>query len=86
MRSTYTADRTSGQLIIVRRILFRTLRTAYDAQAIDRVYVRDTQKGSGLYIRFKSGGKRRLSTSLAFISLEDFAMALNNALTTPNDS
>ena len=44
VRATYTADRRSGQLIIERRILFRTLRTAYYAHTIERVYVRDTQK------------------------------------------
>lgn len=82
VRSTYTADRSSGQLVIERRILFRTLLTAYDAHAIDRVYVRDTQKGSGLYVRFKSGRRKRLSISLDFVSLEGFAIALNSALCT----
>ena len=82
VRATYTADRRSGQLIIERRILFRTLRTAYDAHTIDRVYVRDTQKGSGLYVSFKSGRKKRLSVSLEFISLEAFAIALSTALYT----
>ena len=85
VRATYTADRRSGQLIIERRILFRTLRTAYDAHTIDRVYVRDTQKGSGLYVRFKSGRKKRLSVSLEFISLEAFAIALNTALYTHHE-
>jgi hypothetical protein len=85
VRATYTADRRSGQLIIERRILFRTLRTAYDAHTIDRVYVRNTQKGSGLYVRFKSGRKKRLSVSLEFISLEAFAIALNTALYTHHE-
>lgn len=85
VRSPYTADRTSGQLVIERRILFRTFRTTYDAHSIDRVYVRDSQKGSGLYIRFKSGRRKRLSTSLEFVSLKDFAVALNKALYTPHD-
>jgi hypothetical protein len=44
VRSTCTADRPSSQLIIERRILFSTVRTAYDAHTIDRVYVRHTQK------------------------------------------
>lgn len=85
VRSTYTADRSNGQLLIERNILFRTLRTTYDAHAIDRVYVRDTQKGSGLYVRFKSGHKKRLSTSLEFVSLEGFAIALNSALHTHHE-
>jgi hypothetical protein len=80
VRATYTADRHSGQLIIERRVLSWTLRTAYDAHTIDRVYVRDTRKGSGLYIRFKSGRKKRLSVSLECVPLEAFATALNTAL------
>ena len=83
--ATYTADRRSGQLVIERRILFWTLRTAYDAHTIDRVYVRDTRKGSGLYVRFKSGRKKRLSVSMEFISLEPFAIALNAALYTHHE-
>lgn len=86
VRATYTADRQSGQLIIERRVLFWTLRTAFDAHTIDRVYVRDTRKGSGLYIRFKSGRKKRLSVSLECISLEAFATSLNTALYTHHDS
>jgi hypothetical protein len=82
VQSTYTADRPSSQLIIERRILFSTVRTAYGAHTIDRVYVRQTQKGSGLYVRFKSGHNKRLSTSLEFISLEAFAVALNTILYT----
>ena len=84
--STYTADRRSGQLVIERRILFQTLRTAYDAHTIDRIYVRYTGKGSGLYVRFKSGRKKRLSVSLEFVSLEAFAIALNTALHTNRES
>lgn len=80
--ATYTADRPSGQLLIERRILFQTLRTAYDAHTIDRVYVRNTRKGSGLYVRFKSGRKKRLSVTLEFLQLESFAIALNTALYT----
>ena len=82
VQSTYTADRLGGQLIINRRILFSTLRTVYDAHTIDRVYVRHTQKGSGLYVRFKSGRNKRLSMSLEFISLEAFTVALNTTLYT----
>jgi multisubunit Na+/H+ antiporter MnhF subunit len=82
VRSTYTADRPSGQLIIELRIFFSTVRTAYDAHTIDRVYVRHTQKGSGLYVRFKSGHNKRLSMSLEFISLEAFTVALNTTLYT----
>ena len=80
VRSTYTADRPSGQLIIERRILFSTVRTAYDAHTIDRVYLRHTQKGSGLYILFRSGRSKRLSMSLEFVSLEAFTAALNTTL------
>ena len=82
VQSTYPADRLSGQLIINRRILFSTLRTVYYAHTIDRVYVRHTQKGSGLYVRFKSGRNKRLSMSLEFISLEAFTDALNTTLYT----
>ena len=82
VRSTYTADRPSGQLTIERRILFWTVRTAYDAHTIDRIYVRHTQKGSGLYVRFKSSREKRVSMSLDFITLEDFAVSLNTALYT----
>jgi hypothetical protein len=82
VRSTYTADRPSGQLIIERKILFSTVRTVYDAHTIDRVYVRHTQKGSGLYVRFKSSRNKRLSMSLEFISLEAFTVALNTTLYT----
>jgi hypothetical protein len=85
VRSTYTADRPSGQLTIERRILFSTIRTAYDAHTIDRVYVRHTQKGSGLYVRFKSGRKKRLSMSLEFISLEALTVALNTTLYTHHE-
>jgi hypothetical protein len=85
MRSTYTADRLSGQLVIERRILFRTLRTAYDVHTIERIYVRDTQKGSGLYVRFKDGRKKRLSASMEFISLEAFAAVLNSTLHTHHE-
>jgi hypothetical protein len=86
VRSTYTADRPSGQLIIERRILFSTIRTAYDAHTIDRVYLRHTQKGSGFYVLFKSGRNKRLSISLDFISLEAFTVALNTILYTHRES
>jgi UDP-N-acetylmuramyl pentapeptide phosphotransferase/UDP-N-acetylglucosamine-1-phosphate transferase len=86
VQSTYTADRRSGQLVIERRILFRTFRTAYDAHTIDRIYVRNTQKGAGLYILFKSGRNKRLSSSMGFQSLESFAIALNSALYTGRES
>jgi UDP-N-acetylmuramyl pentapeptide phosphotransferase/UDP-N-acetylglucosamine-1-phosphate transferase len=82
VRSTYTADRSSGQLIIERRILCWTVRTVYDAHTIDRVYVRDTNKGTGLYVRLKSQRNKRLSWSLDFIPLEAFAESLNTALNT----
>jgi len=78
--SKYTADRSSGQLVIERKILFWTTRTAYNAHTIDRVYVRHTQKGSGLYVCFKSGHNKRLSWSMEFVSLEAFAASLNNNL------
>jgi hypothetical protein len=64
----------------VREIERSTLRTVYDAHTIDRVYVRHTLKGSGLYVRFKSGRNKRLSMSLEFISLEAFTVALNTSL------
>jgi hypothetical protein len=86
VRSTYTADRRSRQLVIERRILFQTLRTAYDAHTIDQIHVRDTGKGSGLYVRFNSGRKKRLSMSLEFVSLEAFAIALNTTLHTYRES
>ncbi|HWA94907.1 MAG TPA: hypothetical protein VG844_09925 [Terracidiphilus sp.] len=86
VRATYTADRRSGQLVIERRILFWTARTAYDAQTIDQVFVRNTPKGSGLYVRFKSGRKKRLSVTMEFISLEPFAIALNTALYTHHNN
>jgi hypothetical protein len=85
VRATYTADRRKGLLVIERRILFWTVRSAYDAYTIDRVYVRDTQKGSGLYVRFKSGRKKRLSVSMEFTSLEPLAIALNTALYTHHE-
>ena len=85
VRSTYIADRPSGQLTIERRILFSTIRTAYDAHTIDRVYVRHTQKGSGLYVLFKSGRKKRLSMSLEFLSLDPFTVALNTTLYTHHE-
>jgi hypothetical protein len=80
--SKYTADRSSGQLIIERKILFWGTRIAYDAHTIDRVYVRHTQKGSGLHVRFKSGHNKRLSWSMEFASLEAFAASLNTNLYT----
>jgi hypothetical protein len=82
VRSTYTADRLSRQLIVERRILFSTIRTAYDTHTIDRVYVRHTQKGSGFYVRFRSGRNKRLSMSLEFTSLEGLTVALNTILYT----
>jgi hypothetical protein len=82
VRSTYTADRPTRQLVIERRILGWTLRTAYDAHMIDHVYVRETPRGSGLYIRFKSGSRKRLSQSMDFFQLEAFGVALNTALDT----
>jgi hypothetical protein len=39
-------------------------------------------KGSGLYVRFKSGYNKRLSISLEFVSLEAFTVALNTTLYT----
>jgi hypothetical protein len=80
VRSIYTADRPSRRLIVERRILFSTIRTAYDAHTIDRVYVRHTKKGSGFCVRFKSGRNKRLSMSLEFTSLEAFTVALNTIL------
>jgi UDP-N-acetylmuramyl pentapeptide phosphotransferase/UDP-N-acetylglucosamine-1-phosphate transferase len=80
VRSAYTADNRSGQLIVERRVLFWTIRTAYDAHTIDQVYVRHAGKGSGLYIRFKSGKKKRLSMSLEPIPHETFAVTLNTSL------
>jgi hypothetical protein len=82
VRSTYIGDRPSGRLIIERRIFFSTIRTAYDSHTINRVYVRHTRKGSGLYLHFKSGQTKRLSMSLESIPLEGFATMLNSTLDT----
>jgi hypothetical protein len=40
-----------------------------------RVYARNTQRRSGLYVHFKSGRTQRISTSLDALSLESFATA-----------
>jgi hypothetical protein len=49
-------------------------------------YVRHTRKGSRLYIRFKSGRKRRLPVSSECVRFEAFATALNTALYTHHEA
>ena len=80
--STFTADRTANQLVVERRVLFTTVRHAYDAHTIDRLSVRRRKRGSGLYVRCKSGRSKRLSMSLGFGLLEAFTGALNSTLYT----
>jgi hypothetical protein len=82
VRSTLTADRTAGQLIIARTLLFWTFTQTYESYLIDRVYVRDTQKGSALRVRFKSGRTRRLTLWYDFRTepLQQAALALNEGL------
>jgi hypothetical protein len=44
-----------------------------------RLYVRDTQQGSGLYVHFNSGRTKRISTSFELAALESIAIASNTA-------
>ena len=83
--SSFVADRSRRVLIIRRRLGVLTLKKAYEAKEIDRVYVRSTSKGSGLYVRFKSGRSKGLTTSLGSgDGLEDAAAALNQFLYVPH--
>ena len=80
VRSTFKVDRASHQLTINRVIVGFTLASSYDAHAVERLYVRQTRKGSGLYLRLKSGQDKKLSWSLDFFPLEAVAGTLNQAL------
>jgi len=83
--SAIVADSSRRVLIIKRRLGVLTLQKAYDAKEIDRVYVRSTSKGSGLYVRFKSGRSKALTMSLGSGDrLEDAAAALNQFLSVPH--
>ncbi len=84
--SDFVADRSRRVLIIKRRFGVLTLKKkAYDAKEMDRVYVRSTSKGSKLYVRFKSGRSKGLTTSLGSgDGLEDAAAALNKFLYVPH--
>jgi hypothetical protein len=85
VRSSFTADRNRRILLIERRVFVWTFERVYEAEAIDRVYVRDTIKGSGLALRFKSGRSKDLTMSLgAGGSLNSAAAALNHFLCTPH--
>jgi hypothetical protein len=77
--STLTVDRERADLRIERRIVFWRIRKTYDTRKIERVYVVDTQKGSGLAVRFQGGGRKTLTTSLCedFAWLQAVAVALN---------
>lgn len=86
VRSTYKADRTSNYLLVERRVLRWTMRTSYDAHTIQRIEVRQTNKGSGLYVHFKSRRCKKLSWSLGGIPLEAYAVSLNNTLYAPRQS
>jgi hypothetical protein len=83
--SSFVADRSRRVLIIKRRIGVLTLEKVYEAKEIDRIYVRSTSKGSGLYARFKSGRSKGLTMSLGCgDSLEEVAAALNQFLCVPH--
>ncbi|KAA6463368.1 hypothetical protein DYQ86_08700 [Acidobacteria bacterium AB60] len=82
IRSTFAADRRARELMVTRKILFWTYTSSYVSGSIDRVFVRETQKGSALRLRLKSGRVRRLTLWHDFRSarLEGAAVALNEML------
>jgi hypothetical protein len=86
VRSSFIADRSHQIFLIKRRIDRWTIERSYEAKSIERIYVRNTIKGSGLAVRFKSGRTKDLTMSLSFeTGLEDIAAALNHFLQTPSE-
>jgi hypothetical protein len=85
VKSSFIADRNRGVLVVRRQIVLWTFEKVYEANTIDRIYVRFTIKGSGLAVRFKSGRNKDLTMSLGSAStLEGAAGALNHFLYTPH--
>lgn len=85
VRSSFVADRNRRVSVVKRRIGVLTFEKVYEAQDIDRVCVRFTLNGSGLYLRFKSGRSKSLTMSLGFgDALDDAAAALNEFLYVPH--
>jgi hypothetical protein len=84
VRSTFTADRIRHQLIVKRWILFWSFERVYESDAIERIYVLSTRRGSGLRMRLKSGRNKSLTMSLDFasVSLEQACVAMNSYLHT----
>jgi hypothetical protein len=80
--SEFVADRNRRCLIVKRRLAFWSVEKAYEAQSIERIYVRHTGKGSALAVRFRSGKTPNLTMSLGFDypKLEGAAAALNHFL------
>ncbi len=54
VRSSFVADRSRRVLVIKRCIGVFAFEKAYDANEVDRVCVRSTLNGSGLYVRFQN--------------------------------
>jgi len=62
-----------------------TWEKVYDASTIDLIFVRVTNKGNGLAVRFKSGRSKSLTMSLGSgDSVEAAAAALNQFLYVPH--
>ena len=81
VRSSFIADRTRGILVIKRQIVLWTFERVYEANTIDRIFVRVTIRGSGLAVRFKSGRSKDLTMSLGSANtLDGAAAALNHFL------
>jgi hypothetical protein len=83
--SDFIADRSRRELRVRRRLGPWSITKTYRADTIDRVYVRQTIKGSGLALRLKSGRTKGLTMSLDWKPrLEGVSSALNHFLHTPS--
>lgn len=80
VRSTCIADRESDHVILERRILFWTVRTAFDAAEIEKIAIQNTRKGDGLYIRFRSGRKKSISLFAGYMPLVGVCAELNSKM------
>jgi hypothetical protein len=82
--SEFIADRNTNELLVRRRIGPWSITRVYQADTIESVYVRETMKGNGLGLRFKSGHTKGLTMSLHWgPRLESVSAASNHFLYNP---
>jgi hypothetical protein len=78
VESTFFLSRTSGILLIKRKLGWLTFEQAYSLNEVSHVFERKTLKGNGLRMQLLSGKKKSLTFFTEYSSLDAQAVALNH--------